>query len=356
MANTITYRDSSIHFGTLEESKLNELLEKDYADSKKIIFTDETVAGFWVEHLVTSIPALSKAEIIQVPAGESFKTLEICEQIWGALSDYEIGRNDLIINLGGGVITDMGGFIASLFKRGMRFINIPTTLLSQVDASVGGKTGVDLGPFKNQVGVFADADHVFINEGFLTTLSDEELISGYAEMLKHGLISDAQHWIDLKLFDPLVRTNGIEFIQKSIQIKKAVVEQDHKEAGLRKTLNFGHTIGHAIEGYLLMLDKAVPHGYCVAWGMLAESYISFRQNLLSQAEYTEIKTHISKTYPAFTLNEGCFEDLLKLMRNDKKNRSGQLQFVLLKGIGNAVYDQAVSDEEILSALGELSKV
>jgi len=150
-----------------------------------------------------------------------------------------------------------------------------------------------------------------------------------------------------------VRTNGIEFIQKSNKSKKAGAEKDHKEAGLRKTLNFGHTIGHAIEGYLLSNEIPTLHGYGVAWGILAESYISFKQNLLSEAEYTEIKTHITKTYPAFTLDEDCFEDLLKLMGNDKKNRSGKLQMVLLKGIGNAVYDQAVSDEEILSALREL---
>lgn len=355
MSSIIKYRESTIHFGSLEERNLSGILAEQYATSKKIIITDETVSELWVEHLVTSIPALSKAEIIQIPAGEEYKTIEVCTQIWEALSDYEIGRNDLIINVGGGVITDMGGFIASLFKRGLRFINIPTTLLSQVDASVGGKTGVDLGPFKNQIGVFADADHVFINDEFLSTLPKEELVSGYAEMLKHGLISDAKHWKDLKAFDPTKRTNGSSFIQKSITIKKNIVEQDPKEGGLRKVLNFGHTIAHAIEGYLLSKETPTLHGYGVAWGMITESYISYQKGLLTESEYTEIKDFIRSKYPKFTLSEDSFKELLKLMRNDKKNRQNQIQMVLLDGIGNAVYDQEVSDAEILDGLKELMK-
>ncbi|MEO9532922.1 MAG: 3-dehydroquinate synthase [Crocinitomicaceae bacterium] len=354
MSTSLKHSESTLHFGTLEASNLEGILSEQFAASKKIIITDETVFELWVEHLITSTHALSQAEIIQIPAGEAFKTIEVCTQIWEALSEYEIGRNDLIINFGGGVITDMGGFIASLFKRGLKFINIPTTLLSQVDASVGGKTGVDLGPFKNQIGVFADAQHVFINPDFLSTLPNEELISGYAEMLKHGLIADAAHWQALKSIQPKAEAIGLDLIQQSVAIKKAVVEQDHKETGLRKILNFGHTIGHAIEGYLLSQDKAVPHGYGVAWGMLAESYIAFKKEMISAEAYADIQSFISNTYPKLPLQEDSFKDLLKLMRNDKKNRENQIQMVLLNKIGEAVFDVAVTDIEILEGLKELA--
>ena len=355
MLSSLKYNQSSIHFGKLNECGLNDILEKKYAKSKKIIITDENVHGIWIENLITANSELFKAEVIQIPAGEENKTLDVCQQIWEALSDYEISRNDLIINFGGGVITDLGGFVASLFKRGLSFINIPTTLLSQVDASIGGKTGVDLGPFKNQIGVFADAEHVFIDDSFLSTLPKEELFSGYAEMLKHGLISDMGYWDSLKSFDPINDKERLNTIHTSVCIKKNIVEQDHKEGGLRKILNFGHTIGHGIEGYLLQNGQPTYHGYAVAWGMIAESFICLELGLISKEILNEIEATIYANYPNLSSDQIDIEVVLKLMKNDKKNKESQIQFSLIEGIGNGVFDIAVDEKMIRQAIEYLLK-
>lgn len=353
MLENITYNNSTIHFGDLQAVGFNELLQSNYPNSKKIIFTDETVSELWIEHLITNYSELAKAEIIQIPPGESFKSLEVCEQVWAALSDYEIGRSDLIINFGGGVITDMGGFIATLFKRGLDFINVPTTLLAQVDASIGGKTGVDLGPFKNQIGVFADAQHVFIDETFLSTLPKDQLLSGYAEMLKHGLICNQDYWKKLKYFNPSSTDLRLEIINQSVNIKKSIVEQDHLESGLRKNLNFGHTVGHGIEGYLLKNETPTLHGFAVAWGMRAESFLSFSKGLISEDMHNEINDFLKDKFPPFQLKASSLKEILKLIYNDKKNSDGMIKCTLLKGIGEAVYDQSISDLEILDALKSL---
>ena len=349
----MTYHQSEIHFGDLQELGFNEILAIQFAQSKKIILTDETVGDHWLAHLVTNFPELAKAEIIQIPAGEEFKNIDVCKQIWEALSEYEISRNDLIINLGGGVITDLGGFVASLFKRGLQFINIPTTLLSQVDASVGGKTGVDLGPYKNQIGVFADACHVFIDPQFLSTLPNEQKISGFAEMLKHGLIADAAYWAELKDLDILKSQNILNQVYHSVELKKKVVEADPTEKGQRKILNFGHTIGHGIEGHLLQSEKPTFHGYGVAWGMQAEAFISCKKELITELAYLEIKKVIQKYFPKCGITDKDFKAVIKLMYNDKKNTSEGIQFTLLAGIGKAIYNQEVSDAQILASLREI---
>ncbi|MFT4600948.1 MAG: 3-dehydroquinate synthase [Arenicella sp.] len=353
MTKKLSYNNSEIHFGDLQSVGFNDLLLKEYSNAKKIVFTDETVAGIWIETLITSHPELAKAEIIQIPEGEEFKTIEVCAQVWEALSEYEISRSDLIINFGGGVITDMGGFIASLYKRGLPFINIPTTLLSQVDASIGGKTGIDLGPHKNQIGVFSDAAHVFIDDQFLSTLDKDQLKSGWAEMLKHGLIADTNHWNEMQKFDPSSEANRMSFIQNSVQIKRDVVVQDHKESGIRKILNFGHTIGHGIEGFLLEQKTPTMHGYAVAWGMKAEAYLAFKKDLLSQKDYEEITSFISLNFPEFELKKENLKAILKLMYNDKKNKDGQIQFSLISEIGKGIFDQSATDVEILDALNSL---
>ena len=337
MIKKLSYNNSEIHFGDLQSVGFNDLLAREYSDVKKIVFTDETVGGIWMESFITSHPELAKAEIIQIPEGEEYKTIDVCAQIWEALSEYEISRADLIINFGGGVITDMGGFIATLYKRGLNFINIPTTLLSQVDASVGGKTGIDLGPFKNQIGVFSDAKHVFIDEQFLSTLDDAQLKSGWAEMLKHGLIADASHWNEMQKFDPSSETNRMDFIKNSVQIKRDVVVQDHKESGIRKILNFGHTIGHGIEGFLLEQKTPTTHGYAVAWGMKAEAHLAYKKDILSQKDYEEITAFISLNFPKFELKKANFKAILKLMYNDKKNKDGQIQFSLISEIGKGEF-------------------
>jgi 3-dehydroquinate synthase len=353
MTKTIQHQSSKILFGTNLEDNLNEVLNSEYSGSKKIIITDDNVFDIWVENLITSVGELNGAEIIQLPAGEENKTIEMSYQVWETLTDYKIGRGDVIINFGGGVITDMGGFIASTYKRGIDFINIPTTLLSQVDASVGGKTGVDLGGFKNQIGVFALPTYVFVEYKYLNTLPQEQLVSGYAEMLKHGLIDDVKHWQNLIDIKMLTVDNLSEYIYDSVNIKHQIVVSDPTEKGKRKALNFGHTIGHAIEGFLLTNNQTVPHGYAVAWGMLVESLMSVKLNLLKESDYQIIKVFISSTYPVCTVNSSHINDLLELMLNDKKNRGGQINFTLLDGLGSCVINKEVDEACITECLEEL---
>lgn len=352
MANILTYNNSEIHFGDLQEVGFDAYLKKHFASAKKVIITDENVAEIWLSHFITNFPELSKAEIITIPAGEEFKTVEICEQIWMALSDYQISRQDVIINIGGGVITDLGGFVASLFKRGLPFVNVPTTLLSQVDASVGGKTGVDLGPFKNQVGVFSDAQAVFVDAQFLTTLEDAQLLSGFAEVLKHALIIDSDYW--KKCQELNLNPEALEeVIEHSVKIKRDIVVQDHKENGERKKLNFGHTIGHAIEGFMLENGAPILHGYGVAWGMIAEAFISVQKGLLTDRELQEITKVMRSKFPSAKLNKENFKRIIELCYNDKKNHGGTIRCVLLNKIGEAVVDQEITDQDVLNALNYL---
>jgi len=350
MSDRITFHSSELIFGNLSEVSFNEIVKNKFPDSKFVILTDDNVAENWIEYLSTEFEALHGAEIIQLPPGEENKNLEICQSVWEALSEYEISRNDVIINFGGGVITDMGGFIASTFKRGLRFINVPTTLLAQVDASIGGKTGIDLGAHKNQIGIFSDPDFVFIDSQFLSTLPKEQLYSGFAEMLKHGLIADKKYWQKLLTVSPDKFDELLPLIKESIKIKKSIVEKDYHEKNIRKNLNFGHTVGHAIEGYFLSKNQPLLHGNAVAYGMIAESFISFKMNLISEIELNEITIAINHRYDKLNLSEESFSEILNLLKNDKKNSKGEINFTLLKGIGNAVFDQKVSEDLILEAL------
>ena len=353
MTKTIQHQSSKILFGTNLEDNLNEVLNSEYSGRKKIIITDDNVFDIWVENLITSVGELNGAEIIQLPAGEENKTIEMSFQVWETLTDYKIGRGDVIINFGGGVITDMGGFIASTYKRGIDFINIPTTLLAQVDASVGGKTGVDLGGFKNQIGVFALPTYVFIEYKYLNTLPKEQLVSGYAEMLKHGLIDSAKHLQNLMAIKTPTVDKLSKYIYDSVKIKHQIVVSDPTEKGKRKALNFGHTIGHAIEGFLLTNNQTEPHGYAVAWGMLAESKMSVALNLLSEVDYQNIKAFILSTYPKCTVDTNQINELLDLMSNDKKNNGNAINFTLLNGLGSCVINQEVDEECIIECLKEI---
>ena len=350
MTQSIQHQDSKLIFGIGLSDQINNILKTEYSDCKKIIITDDIVFDLWAEDFITSIEELHHAEVIQLPTGEENKTIEICYQVWETLSDYKIGRNDLIINLGGGVITDMGGFIASTFKRGLRFINIPTTLLSQVDASVGGKTGVDLGPFKNQIGVFSNPDYVFIDHKYLTTLPKEQLTSGFAEMIKHGLIHNSKHWSGLTSLTELTVDNISSYIYDSVNIKHEIVSSDPKEKGARKSLNFGHTIGHAFEGYLLEKNETVTHGFSVAWGMLVEATLAYKLKLLTTEEFSSIEYFLNLHFPSCPVPKSDIMDLVHLMRNDKKNDSNFINFSLLNGIGNCNINQNIDEEIIITTL------
>lgn len=354
MKGKLPERTAALYFGSLADSDFEEKLAQTYPGARFILLTDETVAGHWAEFMVTRFEILHRAEIIELPAGEESKNLAICQSVWEALSEYEVGRSDVIINLGGGMITDLGGFVASTFKRGVPFINLPTSLLAQVDAAVGGKTGVDLGPLKNQVGLFAEPDFVFLDTGFLQTLPTAQLLSGFAEMLKHALIADEKHWHQLSGVNPTDLSEIAPHIPHSVSIKKSIVERDYHETGLRKILNFGHTIGHALEGYQLSLGKPILHGYAVGLGMIAEAYLSWQHQLLSQTEFEAIRSTCWQHFGNSLQEKPDPEALLKLMQNDKKNTGNQIRFSLLQGIGRCVFDQQVETTLIRNSLYYLS--
>ncbi len=279
--------------------------------------------------------------VICIEGGENNKTLASCEQVWQELSARGADRKSLLINLGGGLITDLGGFVASTFKRGFDFVNIPTTLLAQVDASLGGKTGINFNGLKNEIGVFNEPIAVLINTNFLRTLDKENLLSGFAEMIKHGLIKSTAHLNDLKLFS----FQGInysrleELIAASNEIKAWHVANDFREDGIRKALNFGHTVGHAFESYALHSGKPIQHGYAVIYGMMVELYLSVKLCGFSEQELYSLCTWFIELYGKFNIDESDYEALLELMTHDKKNESGKINFSLLKGIGEVEINQ-----------------
>jgi len=338
-----------IELGGLVNSSFQKLLSSDYKTSKKIILVDENTHDFCLEFLITSFDELSDAEVMLLPVGEENKVMEVCFQVLEALSEYQVGRKDLIINLGGGVVTDMGGFIASIYKRGIDFINIPTTLLGMVDASIGGKTGIDLGRFKNQIGTFTNPRALFIDTGFLKTLPPEEVLNGYAEMLKHGLIASPEYWKDLVSITSNDDLLSESHILTSIHIKNEIVKDDPKEANNRKKLNFGHTIGHGLEGFFLA-SEPISHGHAVGVGMLAEAFISYQKGLLNELDWQEINLVLSSLFPILPI---CLEDvdlIIEIMKNDKKNSENKIKSCLLTKIGVCVYDQDLTIEEVKESL------
>lgn len=293
---------------------------------------------------------LPRHTLITIKSGEERKNLETCSYIWQQLTDKQFDRKGLLINLGGGVIGDMGGFCAATYKRGIDFIQAPTTLLAQVDASVGGKLGIDFNDFKNHIGVFKEPAAVLIVTDFLHTLPIKEIRSGFAEIIKHCLIADAAMWDKIRKRD-LEKQNWAELVPHSVEIKKRVVAEDPTEKGLRKILNFGHTIGHAVESYFLkQARKKLLHGEAIAIGMICESYISYKRDLLDEQALYHIEEFIFSIYGKAKITSHDAEAIIPLMMQDKKNEKGAIQSVLLQGIGNPVYDQKLSLEEIKEAI------
>ena len=326
---------------------LAKLLKSD-ADSgcSFFILVDENTHQHCLPQLITNVEALTSAEIIEIDSGEENKTLETCIQLWEVLTELGADRQSVLINLGGGVITDMGGFVAATYKRGIRFYNIPTTLLAQVDASTGSKTGVDLGGLKNQIGLFADPQAVYINPGFLRTLPNEQLQSGFGEIIKHALIADKEYWnmVKSEVYHEVV--NWGRLIRPSLDIKSNVVLKDPTEKGVRKLLNFGHTIGHALETFALENIRPLLHGQAVALGMLAEAWLSTKLTGLSIEEFNEIQQVILSNFDLFQFEEADFERIFELMGHDKKNVSGKVRLTLLSNIGTGVYNISC-DEPLL---------
>lgn len=324
---------------------LNEFLkEKNY--SKIFILVDSNTHEHCLPLFLGELETVNEIEVIEIPSGEDNKVIEIVAQVWESLTELGASRNSLLINLGGGVITDMGGFIASTFKRGIDFINVPTTLLSQVDASVGGKTGIDLAGLKNQIGTFTQPEMTLIFSEFLLTLPPRELTSGLAEMMKHGLIYQKAHWDNLHQIQEFTVEILNQLTQESVKIKSEIVEKDPFESGTRKILNFGHTIGHAVESYYLETEFPYLHGEAVAIGMLVESILSFENELISSAELDEIFLNITQLFAKEPINEQIISDLVELMKHDKKNQNNQISFSLLNGIGNCKYDILLNENQI----------
>ncbi|UYW02606.1 3-dehydroquinate synthase [Flavobacterium agricola] len=324
---------------------------KDGNYSKIFILADSETVNHCVPSVLSNMQTNIPFEIIEFDAGEEYKTMETCMQIWNVLIELGADRKSVIINVGGGVVTDLGGFVASVFKRGIDFINIPTSLLAMVDASVGGKNGIDLGALKNQIGTITNPKAVLIHTGFLETLPQVQMRSGLAEMLKHGLIQDAEYWQLFKHLDELTTEHLDALIYRSVEIKNNVVTQDLTETGIRKALNFGHTLGHAIESYCLE-NQAMPtllHGEAIAVGMILESYLSLEKQFITYDQYLDIKTTLNNLYDKVNFNEAAINEIVDLLIYDKKNEFGKIQFCLLNGIGDVMLDQQVSNELIYNA-------
>lgn len=324
---------------------MNDKLRQTIAEASKIfILTDETVASFWLPEVVHWLHCDSATDII-IKAGEQHKDLQTVQRIWKNLMKHHADRNALLINLGGGVITDLGGFAASTYKRGIKFINVPTTLLAMVDAAIGGKTGIDFGGAKNQIGTFAAAEEILINPVFLETLPERELRSGLAEMLKYGFIADAK-LLEINL------ENYQNFILRAGEIKREIVAKDPKEKGLRKVLNFGHTMGHAIESHCLTTDYPLLHGEAVALGMAGALWLSVKRlgldgRILQDFE-KQLPMLLSKA--EISLSGSDIEPILSYLVHDKKNKGEKPQFVLLESVGKPIQEVTLPSVTVQEAL------
>ena len=295
---------------------------------------------------------LKGCHVITISSGDENKNVESAVRIWNYLSENGATRKSLMINVGGGMITDIGGFTASTFKRGLRYINVSTTLLGAVDAATGGKTGINFGGLKNEIGVFAPAETVLIDIEFFKTLDDTNLRSGYAEMVKHALIDTREEWNEVLKFD----LEKIDFaklkdlLQRSFNIKERIVEQDPFEANIRKALNLGHTFGHAFESYSYRVKRPVLHGYAVMWGLLCELYLSFLKLDFPKDDLLKLKYLIKENYGTFEFSCKEYEALFELMTHDKKNETKEINFTLLSDIGDIQINQTATKDEIFECL------
>lgn len=348
MGNSKIY--SKIIYSRLLEKELSIWIDK-YPKGKVFLATEETVNEIWVKKFGEFFISNNIKKVV-IQAGENNKKIESVAKIWEFLSTNGGDRKSLLINIGGGMLTDLAGFAATTFKRGIDFLNIPTTLLSQVDASVGGKTGINFNGLKNEVGTFKEPVAVIINTDFLKTIDRENLISGFAEMIKHGLIHSPEHLKELKEFD--FETINYDFLQEiirhSVNIKEYFVVNDLTENNIRKALNFGHTVGHAFESLAMEQNRPILHGYAVAYGMIAELFLSAKMCGFPAKDVEELTKWISEVYGKFEISENDFEPLYNLMTHDKKNESGRINFTLLPKIGKIEINQNCHKKLIFDTL------
>lgn len=324
---------------------MSEKLKNTISEASKVfILTDENVAPFWLPETEYWLDCKNAVEIVLRP-GEKYKNLQTVQRIWKTLMKHHADRNALLVNLGGGVITDLGGFAASTYKRGIKFINVPTTLLAMVDAAIGGKTGIDFGGGKNQIGTFAEAEEVVIDTVFLETLPQRELVSGLSEMLKYGFIADDK-LLEINL------ENYQQYISRCGEIKREIVAKDPTEKGLRKVLNFGHTLGHAIESHCLTTESPLLHGEAVALGMLGALWLSVKRLGLDEKVLQDYENQLPMllSEAEISLSEADIDPILAYLSLDKKNRGERPQFVLLEAVGKPVWDVEVQQELVRQSL------
>ena len=323
--------------------------------SRYIVFMDENTKRncFPVFHSEMKDMAIEFDPVV-IQSGENNKNLKTCEHLWGELTALKADRKSLVINLSGGVLADMGGFVAATYKRGLDFMNLPTTLLSMVDASVGGKLGIDFEGFKNHIGLFQNPQRVYIYPGFLETIPHRELLSGFAEMLKHGLIADYEYFLRMKDAgqpEEIGEEQWKDLISSSVEIKKRIVETDPMEQGVRKILNFGHTAGHAIESWSFTSDFSLRHGEAIAMGMIVELHLSVMKTGLEASRAEQITDYLMEIFPYYSLlREADPHKLISYMQQDKKNRNRTMLFTLLEKPGKALYDIEVEEKEVLEAI------
>jgi len=340
-----------IHFNDNAYQQLNSYLTNDEI-STVFVLVDKNTHKHCYTKFLNKLSTKKEMKIIEIEAGEMHKNITTCVSVWKKLTDLGADRKSILINLGGGMITDLGGFVASTFKRGVKFINIPTTLLSMVDASVGSKTGVDLDNLKNLIGLFSNPEMVLIDSNYLQTLSARELRSGVAEIIKYGLTFDSKlldeikndRWLNINKLNPV--------IYKSISIKNKVVLQDPKEENLRKVLNYGHTVGHAIESYFLEHTtlENLTHGEAIAIGMVIEAYLSHKLYDFPLTELTSLKEYILKTFGKTTIDAEHYTDILDLMKHDKKNINGSIRYILLKNVSDFIINATAPNELVIEGL------
>ncbi|MGQ7869649.1 3-dehydroquinate synthase [Sunxiuqinia sp. sy24] len=341
---------SNIIFSQQVGSELEKIVQR-FPAGKVFLLTEETPERLClplIGPLIQDYGILCKS----ISGGEPNKSIRSVEQVWEFLSKNGADRNSLLINIGGGLLTDLGGFVASTFKRGMAFVNIPTTLLAQVDASLGGKTGINFNGLKNEIGVFNEPDTVIINTNFLKTIDHANFLSGYAEMLKHGLIKNPAHWEELLAYD-LENVNYellADIIAHSVAVKDWHVQNDLTEKNIRKALNFGHTVGHAFESYALHAGRPIQHGFAVVYGMIVELFLSAKACGFDQAKLNEINQWLIQTYGKFEIEPSAYDELYELMTHDKKNEGSRINFTLISAIGQVEINQDCSKELIIEAL------
>ncbi len=339
----------SIIFSQQIEKELEAIVSR-YPEGKVFLLTEEVPDRLCVSLIQPLIDRFGIRKTV-IGGGENNKSIRSVEKVWKFLSQSGADRKSLLINLGGGMLTDLGGFAASTFKRGMAFVNIPTTLLAQVDASIGGKTGINFNGLKNEIGVFMEPDTVIIHTAFLKTIDRANFLSGYAEMIKHGLIKDPAHWKELQEYDPehpdYERLQ--EVIARSVAVKEWHVKNDPTEKNIRKALNFGHTAGHAFESYALLQGRPILHGYAVAYGIITELYLSFREAGFNETEMNKINRWLIGRYGKFEIGEKDYEALYELMTHDKKNEAGRINFTLLAKVGEVVINVDCRRELIFEA-------